>query len=198
MIRTLLCCLNYISTLVCHRFFNVVSLKIEVFMHLYSKVETSAGSFWVGCSQAGITMIALAKGSSGAFEAAYNKRFGIRPQPGKISARYSRALKNAAAGRKWDPAPIDLTSLSEFQQKVLTILRCVPSGEVRTYKELAALAGRPKAVRAVGNTMARNPVPILIPCHRVVPSTGGIGNYGLGVALKRALLLREGVRVEEL
>jgi methylated-DNA-[protein]-cysteine S-methyltransferase len=66
---------------------------------------------------------------------------------------------------------------------------------VQTYAWLARKAGRPRAARAVGNTMARNPIPILIPCHRVVPAAGGIGNYGLGAAVKRALLKREGVAV---
>jgi|WetSurMetagenome_2_1015567.scaffolds.fasta_scaffold520948_2 O-6-methylguanine DNA methyltransferase len=167
-------------------------------MHYYSKVETEAGRFWVGCSTAGITMISLVNGSSGAFEKAYRKRFGIQPQPGDIPPKYTRSLQKAAAGREPGQVPIDLIGLSEFQLKVLNILREVPRGEVRTYGELASLAGRPKAVRAVGNVMACNPVPILIPCHRVVPSSGGVGNYGLGPQLKRALLTREGVRIEKL
>jgi O-6-methylguanine DNA methyltransferase len=171
---------------------------MEGFMHYYSKVETVAGRFWVACSQAGITMISLANDSPESFEAAYKKRFGLRPQPGEIPDSYVRAVQDAAAGREPEPVPIDLSGLPEFQKIILNALRLVPRGEVRTYKELASLAGRPKAIRAVGNTMARNPVPILIPCHRVVPSTGGVGNYGLGVQMKRELLAREGVVVDQL
>jgi AraC family transcriptional regulator, regulatory protein of adaptative response / methylated-DNA-[protein]-cysteine methyltransferase len=167
-------------------------------MHYYSKVETTAGCFWIACSQTGITMISLAEGSSKTFEAAYRKLFGIRPEQGEIPKSYTRAVMDAAAGREPKTVPVDLCKLTEFQKKVLNALRLVPRGEIRTYKELAALAGRPKAIRAVGNTMARNPVPLLIPCHRVVPSTGGVGNYGLGVQLKRELLSREGVQVDEL
>jgi O-6-methylguanine DNA methyltransferase len=167
-------------------------------MHYYSKVETEAGWFWVGCSAAGITMISPVNGSSDAFEAGYRKRFGIQPQPGNIPKQYGRALQKAAAGGEPGPVPIDLGSLSEFQLKVLNTLRKVPRGQVRTYAKLASLAGRPKAVRAVGNIMAHNPVPILIPCHRVVPSSGGVGNYGLGPQLKRELLAREGVPIENL
>ena len=167
-------------------------------MHYYSKVKTAAGRFWIACSQAGITMISLADDSPESFEAAYKKRFGLRPQPGGIQKSYARAVQDAAAGRELEPVPIDLSELTEFQKKILNTLRLVPRGEVRTYKELASMAGRPKAIRAVGNTMAHNPIPILIPCHRVVPSTGGIGNYGLGVQMKRKILALEGVHVEKL
>jgi O-6-methylguanine DNA methyltransferase len=167
-------------------------------MHFYSKVETEMGDFWVACNPSGVTMICLAEGTSSAFEAAYQKQFGIRPQPQDIPGAYVRALQAAAAGRNANPVPMDLSRLSEFQIKVLKILQKVPRGEVRTYSWLARKAGRPKAARAVGNTMARNPVPILIPCHRVVPAAGGIGNYGLGVAMKRKLLTREGVPLHKI
>jgi O-6-methylguanine DNA methyltransferase len=167
-------------------------------MHYYARIETAAGPLWAACNNIGITMISPDHGSSKTFESAYFKRFGVQPIIGEIPESYARALRQAAEGREPDPVPIDLSGLSEFQKKVLRLLRKTPRGEVRTYKELAVLAGRPKAARAVGNTMACNPVPLLIPCHRVVPSTGGIGNYGLGIELKRKLLAREGVLVDTL
>lgn len=92
--------------------------------------------------------------------------------------------------------PVDLSGadLSEFQRHVLVTLRAeVPYGETVTYGELAEIAGRPGAARAVGTAMRKNPVQLLIPCHRVV-AADGIGGYGggpQGVALKRALLARE-------
>jgi methylated-DNA-[protein]-cysteine S-methyltransferase len=76
---------------------------------------------------------------------------------------------------------------------VLERLREVPRGETITYGALAARAGNPRAARAVGTACARNPVPIVVPCHRVLPGTGGIGNYGGGPDRKRALLTLEGV-----
>jgi O-6-methylguanine DNA methyltransferase len=170
----------------------------EGVMHHYNKIDTTAGAFWAACNNIGITMISLAHGSAKTFEAAYFKRFGVQPTNGRIPEPYARALRKAADGREPELVPIDLSGLSEFQKKVLSILRKTPRGTVLTYKELATLAGRPNAARAVGNTMACNPVPLLIPCHRVLPSTGGIGNYGLGVELKRKLLVREGVLVDTL
>jgi methylated-DNA-[protein]-cysteine S-methyltransferase len=164
-------------------------------MHSFSDVKTEIGKLRVGFNSKGITMICLAKDSEAAFEKTYREHLGIRPQKGKIPESYSRAVIEAAAGRGFDPVPLDLSCLSAFQKKILRILQRVPRGKVQTYAWLARKAGRPRAARAVGNTMARNPIPILIPCHRVVPAAGGIGNYGLGAAVKRALLKREGVAV---
>ena len=87
-----------------------------------------------------------------------------------------------------------MTGLTTFQQKILRLLQTIPRGEVRTYAWLARKAGRPRAARAVGNVMAGNPVPWLLPCHRVVPSQGGVGNYAFGSKMKRDLLHREGAR----
>jgi methylated-DNA-[protein]-cysteine S-methyltransferase len=90
--------------------------------------------------------------------------------------------------------PVDLRLMAApFRHKVLEELhRSVGRGETVTYGELAARAGNPKASRAVGSACARNPVPIVVPCHRVLPGGGGIGNYGGGPARKRALLELEG------
>ncbi len=96
-----------------------------------------------------------------------------------------------AAGRS--DVPLDLSSRSAFHQQVLRATARIPCGEVRTYSELASAVGRPKAARAVGTAMARNPVPLLVPCHRVIPSSGGVGNYGFGSELKAKLLANEGV-----
>jgi len=93
--------------------------------------------------------------------------------------------------------PLDLEPIDGFRRTVLeTLAREVPWGEVVTYGELAALAGRPRAARAAGSAMRNNPLPFVIPCHRVVAAGNKIGGYGSGrnaVALKRALLAREGV-----
>ena len=83
---------------------------------------------------------------------------------------------------------------SPFRLQVLEALRRIPPGETRTYGEVAKQIGRPNAARAVGSACASNPVPIIVPCHRVVPSGGGLGNYSAtgGVATKKRLLQKEG------
>ena len=91
--------------------------------------------------------------------------------------------------------PLDLEPFSHFQRTVTTVLRQVPRGEVVTYGELAALAGRPRAQRAAGSVCARNPFMFLVPCHRVI-AANGIGSYGsAGTGIKRRLLALEGVEL---
>jgi O-6-methylguanine DNA methyltransferase len=90
---------------------------------------------------------------------------------------------------------LDLDGATAFEQEAVAALRAVPWGEVVTYGELAALAGRPGAHRAAGSVCARNRFSIVVPCHRVV-GAGGIGGYGsLGVEVKRRLLALEGVHL---
>jgi methylated-DNA-[protein]-cysteine S-methyltransferase len=84
--------------------------------------------------------------------------------------------------------PVDLRGRSEFSRAVLEHLARVPYGEVTTYGSLAARSGRPRAARAVGTIMNRNPIPIVLPCHRVVGSTGSLVGYGGGLDRKRQLL----------
>jgi methylated-DNA-[protein]-cysteine S-methyltransferase len=89
--------------------------------------------------------------------------------------------------------PVRLTGLTPFQQSVLHECGRIPPGKTLTYGELADRAGRPGAARAVGNALARNPVPLVIPCHRVVASGGVLGGFSAeaGVGLKKQLLALE-------
>ncbi len=82
-----------------------------------------------------------------------------------------------------------------FRASVMEALVRIPYGETRTYSEVAVMAGSPKACRAAGTACAENPLPIIIPCHRVVPSSGGIGSYAGGTSMKQRLLdLERGFR----
>jgi len=87
---------------------------------------------------------------------------------------------------------IDRSERNGFRGEVLDALETVPFGNTITYGDLAARAGRPKAARAVGSAMATNPIAIIVPCHRVLPSSGGTGQFGGGVPAKEWLLRREG------
>jgi methylated-DNA-[protein]-cysteine S-methyltransferase len=112
-----------------------------------------------------------------------------------VAEQAARELAGYAAGRRRTfTVPVDLDPLAPFQRTVARALQRVPFGETVTYGELARRAGRPGAARAVGQAMARNPVPLLVPCHRVV-SARGLGGFGGGLALKRRLLALEGVEV---
>jgi AraC family transcriptional regulator of adaptative response/methylated-DNA-[protein]-cysteine methyltransferase len=95
-------------------------------------------------------------------------------------------------GNVWQ-APLDLQGTA-FQQAVWKALQGIPAGSVWTYGQLAKHLGRPRAARAVGSACGANPIPFLVPCHRVVASNGALGGFGLGLSVKRVLLAREGVR----
>lgn len=93
---------------------------------------------------------------------------------------------------RMDTVELDLRGTG-FQIAVWQALRQIPKGKVCTYGELAQVIGRPMAVRAVGSAVGENPVSLIVPCHRVVQSSGKLGNYGWGVDLKRNILLEEEV-----
>ena len=116
--------------------------------------------------------------------------------------RIARLLKTTAdqlaryfAGQKVHfTAPLDLSSLSSFARRVLRALSRIPHGRTTTYIQLAKRIGKPTAARAVGTVLARNPIPIIIPCHRVLAGNGSLGGFSApgGATLKRRLLLMEG------
>ena len=93
-----------------------------------------------------------------------------------------------------DDERVDLSDLTPFEQAVLKKAAQIPPGEVRSYMWVAREIGRPKAARAVGQVMARNPLPLLFPCHRVVDSSGKLHNYGYGLEMKARILQMEGYR----
>lgn len=164
----------------------------------HDRVAVAGIELWVAFSSEGLTRIALGSTPLEELTLEYEKRFGRelrrKPLPEPLEAEVARALRGA--GR---PRPdVDLSRLPAFERRVLETLLTIPRGEVRTYAWVAREAGRPAAIRAVGNTCARNPVSLVVPCHRVVPSAGGIGRYAHGPTMKRRLLTREGVDVERL
>ncbi len=139
----------------------------------------------------------------GISERAFRKE--IRRRTGTESRRSERDTAPAAAqlsdylaGRRTRfNLPVDLASLTPFQQQVLAAAAEVPPGQVATYAEIAQRIGRPRAYRAVGQALGRNPVPILIPCHRVIATDGSLGGYsgGGGLKTKAHLLALEGASV---
>jgi methylated-DNA-[protein]-cysteine S-methyltransferase len=126
------------------------------------------------------------------------RTFGVRVlrAPRKVDL-VRRELEEYLEGRRRDfDLPVDLRGRTGFARDILEHLARVPYGEVTTYGTLAAQAGNPRAARAVGMIMNRNPIPIVLPCHRVVGSTGSLVGYGGGLDRKRLLLDLEAGRSE--
>ena len=138
---------------------------------------------------------------AGEFEEEFRATFG---RPVQRVAKAPDLIEKVIKARVWGTGtnvkvPLNLEQLPDFERQVLLKTLEIPRGEVRPYAWVAAELGRPLAVRAVGNALARNPVPFVVPCHRVVRSDGRIGNYGAGgPTAKRALLESEGMDTEEL
>jgi O-6-methylguanine DNA methyltransferase len=155
------------------------------------------GGVWVAFCESGIRMIAAGE-SIDPLRAAYAKRYGRALKQAPIPAALGRQVEAALRGEGVDAPKVDFDEKNDLEHEVLRTLTRIPRGEVRTYAWLARQVGRPRAVRAVASVVAKNITPILIPCHRVVPSAGGVGQYVFGSEMKRELLEREGVDVEEL
>ncbi len=114
-----------------------------------------------------------------------------RPIP-LFVARFSRQLQAYARGRRvtWR-VPLAMAAGTPFQRKVWRALRAIPHGETRSYAWVARKIGRPRAMRAVGAACGANPVPIIIPCHRVIRDDGSLGGFSAGLQWKRRLLRLE-------
>ena len=159
----------------------------------YAEVETSLGVVHVGWNSEGISAVRPA-GAAGEFERWFTSRLG-RPvaRVDVLPDRLARQVSGAIAGLD-RRLRFDLSSLGQFEQDVLRKTAEIPRGEVRSYAWVAREIGRPRAVRAVGSALGNNPIPYLIPCHRVVRSDGALGEYSAGgTRAKRAILEQEGV-----
>lgn len=155
----------------------------------WAVVETSLGAMLVAATDKGVCRLSFAEG-----EAELRARF---PEAELIEggADFAGLLQQVidAVERPGEAAdiPLDVKGTA-FQEACWRALRQIPPGETRSYSEIAAAAGNPRAVRAAGSANGANNVAVLIPCHRVIRSDGGIGGYAYGTAIKEELLRREG------
>ncbi|MGH2406367.1 MAG: type II toxin-antitoxin system prevent-host-death family antitoxin [bacterium] len=169
----------------------VVSLPLGPYQ--YAAFPQAFGTFFVAYGPGGPAFARIAP-TAVAFERDALRYLGAPVRraapPAWLVAAVVAAVRRGDAFR----GAVDLRRLGPFEGEVLARLRRIPAGAVRTYQEIARAVGQPGAARAVGAACARNPLPLLIPCHRVVRTDGGLGGYSLrgGVALKRRLLEAEG------
>jgi O-6-methylguanine DNA methyltransferase len=164
----------------------------------YTALDTPIGPVHLAWGRRGVAGLRPA-GDPAGFEEWFRARTGrpVRRAAG-LPARLASRLQAAMSG-VGERVPVDLAHSGGFERSVLLKTREIPRGEVRPYSWVAREIGRPGAVRAVGNALARNPLPLLIPCHRVVRNDGRLGAYSCGgVEAKRALLELEGARPEDL
>lgn len=166
----------------------------------FTSLTTRLGEVYVAFSDLGVTFVDLAADDA-AFARAFRRRYGIDvTREAQPAAKLMTLLRSFFVDFKSFRGPVDLSLVGPFQRRVLEQLRRIPRGEVRTYRQIAREIGQPGATRAVGTACARNPIPLIVPCHRVVRSDGGLGGYSLrgGIALKQRLLETEGVAPDRL
>ena len=160
----------------------------------YDEYDSPIGTVIVSFNPKGVSSVDFADEG---FADRFTSRFGrslLRAEPPKA---WSRNIEPAIESGRPGTLPLDLRSVTPFQAEVLGVTATIPRGEVRSYAWLAKQAHRPKAVRAAGTSVASNPVPLIVPCHRVVRSDGKVGKYSLGgPEYKWELLEHEGAHPE--
>jgi methylated-DNA-[protein]-cysteine S-methyltransferase len=159
----------------------------------YRTVESPVGSLLLAATPIGLVRIAYpAEGHDDVLQALSD---GISPRvlrhPARLDAAARQLDEYFAGGRQQFDLALDWRLAAGFRGIVLHLLPEIPYGHIATYGDVAAMAGRPRANRAVGSACATNPLPVVVPCHRVVRSDGALGGYLGGVANKAALLALE-------
>ncbi len=157
-------------------------------------VPSPIGTLWVAWNGRGVAEVELAADGGEAL-ARHEARSGRRTLPADaLPDALADAIARRLAGERRVRIPLDLRGRTEFEVAVWSKALEIPPGEVRPYGWIAAEIGRPKAVRAVGTALGHNPVPLIVPCHRVVRTDGTIGQYSLGgPGNKRTILESEGL-----
>ena len=160
----------------------------------YAPIDTPLGRGFVAWNGRGVSSVGMADDGD-----AFARRFGevvgrpIEPAPA-VPERLGGAIRRRLGGDRRVRIPLDLRGHTPFEVMVWMKALEIPRGEVRPYGWIAAEIGRPKAVRAVGTALAHNPVPLVVPCHRVVRTDGTIGQYSMGgPEAKRRVLAAEGL-----
>ncbi len=159
---------------------------------VYYAQPTELGALLLVASARGLVQVSFTETSGE--QAVFVERCGAQPATGPDAERLNRwgqmLSQQVATGAPAEGIALELHGTA-FQRQVWQALRCIATGRTQSYAGLAQQIGRPRAVRAVASACAANPVALVIPCHRVIRSDGGLGGYHWGLARKRALLERE-------
>ncbi len=160
----------------------------------YAPIETPLGPVFVAWNGRGVSWVTPA-GDRAEFEDRFGSTVGRKVEYAHaLPARLATSIARRLDGDRRVRIPLDLRGHTPFEVAVWTKALEIPRGEVRPYGWIAAEIGKPKAVRAVGTALAHNPVPLVVPCHRVVRSDGMIGQYSMGgPEAKRRILAAEGL-----
>ena len=160
----------------------------------YGTMDSPIGQLLIAATDAGVVEITFGRHTSNQEFVAHMVERGFDPIPDQRAVQpvVKQLTEYFQGSRNVFDVPVDFSGLSPFAKDVLQATAAVPFGGVATYSDIARRISNPGATRAVGNALGRNPVPIILPCHRVVPADHSIGNYTGGVDIKVSLLSIEG------
>ena len=161
----------------------------------YAEVDSPIGTLLVAATDVGLVQIGWQSSDHDALLERLAAAVGPRvlEAPERLDPARRELDEYFSGSRREFGLPLDWRLTGGFVRKVLTETARIPFGETRTYAEMATAAGSPRAFRAAGSALGANPIPIVVPCHRVLRKGGALGGYGGGVETKRALLEIEGV-----
>jgi len=165
---------------------------------VYAEIETPVGTLLAARTERGLARLAYEDYNGGLEQVldALAERLSPRilERPAKLDD-VRRELDEYFAGKRHDfDVPVDFSAVrGEFAKRLLQACARIPFGEVSSYRAMATAAGSPQAVRAAGNALGANPIPIVVPCHRVLRTGGALGGYAGGLERKQQLLRLEGI-----
>lgn len=161
---------------------------------VYARLDAQIGPVWVASTEVGLCRISLGSGQSGAFLSWLSRQAGLdepQEEPNVLTAAVSQLREYFSGSREGFSVPLDVEG-TDFQRAVWSQVMRIPYGATATYGDIAQLVGKPRASRAVGRAVGANPLPIVIPCHRVVGAGGSLTGFGSGLDIKETLLQLEG------
>ncbi len=172
------------------RFLSAAADLIDV---AYARIDSPLGEWLVAATPRGLIRVAFSMEFDDVLDELSER---VSPRVLEAPAKLDdlrREFDEYFGGKRRDfDVPLDWSLVKGFNLKVLRATAKIPFGSVSTYKDMATKAGSPRAARAAGNALHNNPIPLVVPCHRVLHSDGGLGGYGGGLPMKEYLLKLEG------
>jgi methylated-DNA-[protein]-cysteine S-methyltransferase len=164
----------------------------------YGRIDSPLGPLFIAASDAGVCEIGFGINENETVFQHHLEERGFRPVADwNAVAGVARQLREYFGGqRDRFEVPLDFSGVSPFTRSVLTATAQVPFGSLSSYRDIAQQVGRPSATRAVANALGRNPIPVIVPCHRVIRSDHSLGGYTGGLEIKEQLLSLEGVSIK--